>query len=118
MRRLKNGQRLLCKLHASYDLIPVAHICNEQEAPLISMEEDEQGGAGSQNRHGSFLRAITTLQTAAAPAWELQGLQARVARRVRHLSRCAAGSSLPHCTAHALRPEGSLEQLVNALPTH
>ena len=68
----------------------------EPEPPLISMEEDgerdEEGlekiQPAPQKKQGTYLRDITTLQTAAAPPWELHGLQIRVGRRVRHYTRC------------------------------
>ncbi|KAK9908805.1 hypothetical protein WJX75_003140 [Coccomyxa subellipsoidea] len=40
-----------------------------------------------QKKQGSYLRDVTTLQTAAAPPWDLHGLQIRVGRRVRHYTR-------------------------------
>ena len=58
--------------------------------PLISLDDEGDDEKGSQKRRrGSYLRQVTTLQTAAAPPWELTGLQARVPRRARSFARCA-----------------------------
>lgn len=74
----------------------------EPEPPLISLEEDDASRDEEklekiqplpQKKQGSYLRDVTTLQTAAAPSWELHGLQIRVGRRVRHYTRCCL---VPH----------------------
>ena len=60
-----------------------------EEAPLIDMgtEVPAAGTPGSAKKMGAYLRELTTLQTAAAPPWELHGLQPRVSRRVKHYAR-------------------------------
>jgi hypothetical protein len=75
--------------------LPVRPPSATEPPPLISLGDDrgdeEEGAAGAsgkpRGRQGSYLRDITTLETAAAPSWELHGLQTRVARRVKHYSR-------------------------------
>ena len=57
----------------------------------FSQEESAAASPGSSigpKKKGSYLRDLTTLQTAAAPPWELHGLQARVGRRIKHYARC------------------------------
>ena len=71
---------------ARFVTLPVRPAAGARERPLMDLGEDDDGG---QNRRGSYLRGVTTVLTAAAPEWELRGLQARVPRRVTHLSRCA-----------------------------
>ena len=59
-----------------------------QEEPAVG----SQGSSSGPKKKGSYLRALTTLQTAAAPPWELHGLQARVGRRIKHYARCGSPS--------------------------
>ena len=77
---------------ARFVTLPVRPAAGAREQPLVGVEEQEGGG---QNRRGSYLRGVTTMLTAAAPEWELHGLQARVARRVTRLSRCASMNDAP-----------------------
>ena len=79
----------------------------------LGQEESAAASPGSSiglKKRGSYLRDLTTLQTAAAPPWELHGLQARVGRRIKHYARCGSAlrmrsplrpgghsACLPHC---------------------
>lgn len=79
--------------YISLPVRPAASSGSADNAPLIDMGlEPPAAGAsgteGSAKKNGAYLRALTTLQTAAAPPWELHGLQARVSRRIKHYSRC------------------------------
>ena len=59
----------------------------------LSQEESAVASPGASigpKKKGSYLRDLTTLQTAAAPPWELHGLQARVGRRIKHYARCGS----------------------------
>ncbi len=96
---------------ARFISLPVrpASVAAEPEPPLISLEEDDSKDAEGlekikplpQKKRASYLRNVTTLQTAAAPPWELHGLQIRVGRRVRHYSRCCTH----HTVVHAVAPD-------------
>lgn len=74
----------------------------------LSEEEPAAGSPGSSigpKKKGSYLRDLTTLQTAAAPPWELHGLQACVGRRIKHYARCGSLSSwAPLCVIVATAP--------------
>ena len=83
---------------ARYISLPVrpAAISGGKDTPLIDLEggelgSDTSGATGSTKRKGSYLRELTTIQTAAAPAWDLQGLHPRIGRHIKHYSRCALG---------------------------
>lgn len=75
------------------------------EAPLISLEDgnsrDDEGVEkilpAKQKKRGSYLREVTTLQTAAVAPWELHGLQIRVGHRARRYSMCCLFSHSIMC---------------------
>lgn len=85
---------------ARYISLPVrpAASSGAKDTPLIDLEGGEpgsgtSGAAGSAKPKGAYLRELTTLQTAAAPAWDLQGLHPRIGRHIKHYSRCALSRS-------------------------
>jgi hypothetical protein len=75
---------------ARFISLPVRPSASEE--PLISLDSEEGPEDDKGLRRGSYLRDITTLETAAAPTWELHGLQSRVARRVKHYIRSVAAA--------------------------
>ena len=85
---------------ARYISLPVrpAASSGAKDTPLIDLEVVEpgsgtSGAAGSAKPKGAYLRELTTLQTAAAPAWDLQGLHPCIGRHIKHYSRCALSRS-------------------------
>ena len=86
----------------------------------LGQEESAAASPGASigpRKKGSYLRDLTTLQTAAAPPWELHSLQARVGRRIKHYARCdkpirmhsplhhsSHGACLLHCSSMTCRP--------------
>lgn len=75
--------------YISLPVRPAASSGGAEDAPLIDMgpEVPATSAAGNAKKKGAYLRELTTLQTAASPAWELHGLQRRVSRRIKHYSR-------------------------------
>ena len=83
----------------------------------MTQEESAAASPGSSigpKKKGSYLRDLTTLQTAAAPPWELHGLQARVGRRIKHYARC--GSVSPCALLYIMVAMAYASHTVNTFP--
>ena len=85
---------------ARYISLPVrpAASSGAKDTPLLTWKGASLGWApralrAAQRQRGHTCRDLTTLQTAAAPAWDLQGLHPRIGRHIKHYSRYAPSRS-------------------------